>query len=102
MTRVANWAPYIDKAANTVDDSVIAHEPALALFGGNAGMEVITNIIRGAKTYLNGDGQLWIEHEPFQCDAIATFAAEHQFSVVHHQDQYGTYRYSVLSPLVAK
>ncbi len=94
--------PYIDKVANTVDDSVIAHEPALALFGGNVGMEIITNIIRGAKTYLNDDGQLWIEHEPFQCDAIATLAAEYQFSVMHHQDQYGTYRYSVLSPLVAK
>ncbi|MFN3692592.1 MAG: peptide chain release factor N(5)-glutamine methyltransferase [Candidatus Paceibacteria bacterium] len=94
--------PYIDKAADTVEDSVVAHEPALALFGGVGGMEIIARIIAEASTYLTPNGQLWIEHEPFQCEAIATLAAEHHLAVTHHQDQYDTYRYSIMKPLVAE
>jgi release factor glutamine methyltransferase len=94
--------PYIDKAADTVEDSVIAHEPALALFGGVGGMEIIARIIAEASTYLTQNGQLWIEHEPFQCGAIAALAAEHRLTVTHHHDQYGTDRYSIMKPLVAE
>lgn len=94
--------PYIDKAAGTVDTSVEAYEPALALFGGEAGLDIITRIIADASSYLTPRGQLWIEHEPFQCEAIATLATEHHFAVTHHHDQYGTYRYSIMKPLVAE
>lgn len=94
--------PYIDKAADTVEDSVVAHEPALALFGGVGGMEIIARIMAEARAHLATDGQLWIEHEPFQCEAIATLAAKHHFAVTHHQDQYDTYRYSIIEPLVAE
>ncbi len=94
--------PYIDKAAGTVDASVVAHEPVLALFGGAAGMDIIARIVAGARAHLNDGGQLWIEHEPFQCDAITALAAEHHFAVTHHHDQYDTYRYSIMKPLVAE
>lgn len=94
--------PYIDKAADTVEDSVVAHEPTLALFGGIGGMEIIARIIAEASAYLTPNGQLWIEHEPFQCEAIATLVAEHHFAVTHHHDQYDTYRYSIMKPLVAE
>ncbi len=94
--------PYIDAAAGTVDTNVVEHEPHLALFGGVAGMELIAKIITTARSYLAPHGQLWIEHEPFQADAIAALAATHGFTATHHHDQYNTARYSVLIPTVAQ
>ena len=89
--------PYIDKEANTVDASVTAHEPHVALFGGAAGMEIIARIILEAPTSLTATGQLWIEHEPAQVDAITALAEKSGFTIVTHPDQYGTPRFSVLS-----
>lgn len=94
--------PYIDATANTVDANVVMHEPHRALFGGVDGMELIATIITEAPQYLTPDGQLWIEHEPFQAAAIGTVAATHGFAAHHHTDQYGTVRYSVLTLTVPK
>ncbi len=94
--------PYIDKAANTVEDSVHMHEPHLALFGGKAGLELITEIITTAPNHLNPHGQLWIEHEPFQSDAITTLAKANDFSCKTYTDQYNTERYSVLTRSVSQ
>ncbi len=94
--------PYIDKVAETVDKNVEAYEPHLALFGGQDGMEVITQIIAGARAKLAPRGQLWIEHEPFQVAAIAELASKYGFSVDTHPDQYATARYSVLTNLVTQ
>ena len=88
--------PYIDAAANTVAADVATHEPHLALFGGTLGMEIIARIITEAQTYLTPTGQLWIEHEPAQVDAITTCAHTHGFTIVTHPDQYNTPRYSIL------
>ncbi len=89
--------PYIDATANTVDAGVAAYEPHLALFGGVAGMEIITRIITESPTHLAPTGQLWIEHEPSQVVAITTLAQMHRFTCVTHPDQYNTPRFSVLS-----
>jgi release factor glutamine methyltransferase len=89
--------PYIDIAANTVDVNVAAYEPHLALFGGVAGMEIITRIIREAPLHLAPAGQLWIEHEPAQVEAIGTLASTYGYTCVTHPDQYGIPRVSVLS-----
>ncbi len=94
--------PYIDKAANTVEESVATHEPHLALFGGVAGMEIIERIIDGARAKLAPQGQLWLEHEPFQTEAIAALAHTHGFSAQTFPDQYGTLRYSILTIAVPK
>jgi release factor glutamine methyltransferase len=94
--------PYIDKDAHTVDDSVTAHEPHLALFGGVGGMEIIERIIVDAREHITPNGQLWIEHEPFQSTAITLLAATHGYVCQTHPDQYGTLRYSVLTLDVAE
>ncbi|MFN3187992.1 MAG: N5-glutamine methyltransferase family protein [Candidatus Paceibacteria bacterium] len=91
--------PYIDAKANTVDDNVEKHEPHLALFGGEAGMEIIEKIINEARAKLAPLGQLWIEHEPFQTNAIAKLGEKARFNVVTHTDQYNIPRYSVLTIL---
>lgn len=90
--------PYIDIAANTVDLNVTEFEPHLALFGGTAGMEIITRIILESPHYLTPGGQLWIEHEPFQSSAILELASAAGFTTaVTHPDQYGVLRFSVLA-----
>ncbi len=94
--------PYIDRDAKTVDDSVVAHEPHLALFGGDNGMEIIARIITEAHKHLRPSGQLWIEHEPFQLEAIAHLAHLHSYTATHFTDQYDTRRYSVLTHPVAE
>ncbi len=87
--------PYIDKTLNRTEQSVVDNEPALALYGGEAGMEIIARIIEEAPSYLATGGQLWIEHEPEQTEAIAKLASP-RFNVTTHQDQYLVKRYSQL------
>lgn len=93
--------PYIDNAANTADESVVAYEPHLALFGGQDGLAIIEQIITKAPDFLCDHGQLWIEHEPFQSVAIGELAAAQSFACTTHKDQYDTARYSVLTRTVA-
>ena len=88
--------PYIDAALNRTDESVLQHEPYIALFGGQDGMEVIEEIIKRAPLFLNPHGQLWLEHEPEQTKAINALASEYGFSAIAYNDQYGVSRYSVL------
>jgi len=95
--------PYIDNEAHTVDASVTTHEPHLALFGGLKGMEIIEQIMYGARDRLTTpttnqpSGQLWIEHEPFQTATIHALAETLHFRVTTHEDQYHTPRYSIFS-----
>ncbi len=94
--------PYIDAKAHTVEASVTSHEPHLALFGGEAGLAIITRIICEASSYLTPHGQLWIEHEPFQTEAINILATTNGFTSRNHDDQYGTVRYSILTRSMAE
>jgi release factor glutamine methyltransferase len=87
--------PYIDATLGRTADSVKDFEPALALYGGEAGLELITEIIQTAPEHLRAAGQLWIEHEPEQSLAIQTIG-ENSFVVTTHKDQYGTERFSQL------
>ena len=94
--------PYIDKEANTVEESVERHEPHLALFGGKDGLEIIEKIIIESKTRLKPQGQLWIEHEPFQAESITKIAQENGYTTASQKDQYDTIRYSVLTLAMAQ
>ncbi len=93
---VVSNPPYIDMDLKRTDDNVLAYEPYVALSGGPAGLEVIQNIIEEAPRHLERHGQVWLEHEPEQSEAIRNLAREHKFTCTTHQDQYGTQRYSVL------
>lgn len=88
--------PYIDPALDRTDKSVKEHEPDLALYGGNKGLELIRQIITESPKHLNPNGQLWLEHEPEQSDAIKEIGETNNFFVTTHKDQYGKERYSVL------
>ncbi len=88
--------PYIDSSLNRTEKSVLDNEPSLALFGGNAGLEIINSIIIDAVHYLNPAGQLWIEHEPEQSSAIQLLGQQHGFAQHTHLDQFNIERFSVL------
>ncbi|MEZ4195209.1 MAG: HemK/PrmC family methyltransferase [Candidatus Paceibacterota bacterium] len=87
--------PYLDADLKRVAESVVAHEPALALYGGKSGLEIINKIIDLAPMFLARGGELWLEHEPEQVSAIQK-KSEHTFTVTTHKDQYGTPRFSQL------
>ena len=88
--------PYIDPALDRTELSVKNYEPPLALYGGDGGLALIKKIIAQAPIHLQPQGQLWIEHEPEQAEAIAALGATAGFAVTTHPDQYGVIRYSVL------
>jgi release factor glutamine methyltransferase len=87
--------PYIDKTLDRTEQSVVENEPALALYGGKAGMDNIKKIIEEAPNHLKPDGQLWLEHEPEQSEAILNLAQD-MFYVTTHKDQYDVIRFSQL------
>lgn len=88
--------PYIDPALDRAEKSVKTYEPHLALYGGQNGMEIILTIIKDSKNFLAPGGQLWIEHEPEQVEAIKKSAEVGGFSATPQNDQYGLPRYSIL------
>lgn len=88
--------PYIDESLDRTESSVKTHEPYVALFGGNKGMEIITQLVTDATAHLAPGGQLWIEHEPEQSEAIREVAMANGFSASAHLDQFRIERYSIL------
>lgn len=83
--------PYIDPAlSGRVDRNVISHEPALALFGGEGGTQIIAEILARAPDVLARGGLLVIEHEPEQ----ESFVAGALPGIVPEVDQYGVVRFS--------
>lgn len=62
--------PYIPET-RPLDESVLAHEPRIALYAGNDGLDVIRRIAHDAPGYLCQDSELWVE-----CDIANIKAAE--------------------------
>ena len=67
---VVSNPPYIPDAAVPVDLEVQLHDPALALYGGEDGMDVIREISSRALALLRPGGQLVLEHAHTQAAAI--------------------------------
>lgn len=84
--------PYIDPAlSDRIGESVLEHEPEIALFGGNGGMELIQEILAQVPHFLKLDGMLYIEHEPEQVDKITELLP----GIISEKDQFGVVRYSI-------
>lgn len=88
--------PYIDPNLDRTTASVKNHEPAIALYGGQQGLQHIAHIIENAPTYLNPGGTLWFEHEPEQTVAIAKLLTISDFAqYITHNDQYQIPRFTI-------
>lgn len=88
--------PYIDPKVDRTEEAVKVHEPKIALYGGNLGLELIKKIIENSPYHLTKRGQVWIEHEPEQSTTIAKLANENGFDCHTEYDQYGLERFSKL------
>lgn len=88
--------PYVDSRLKRVAKTVRNYEPALALYGGRAGLEIIAEIIALSPNHLAPGGALWLEHEPEQAREIVALGAKRGFLTTTHLDQYQTPRFSKL------
>lgn len=84
--------PYIDpQLVHRVGENVLEYEPKNALFGGNAGMELINEILVKIPYFLRPGGILYIEHEPEQAEKIQKLLP----GINPQKDQFGVIRFSV-------
>lgn len=77
--------PYIPDGAE-LPKEVFAHEPATALFGGIAGIEVPTRFIESATRILKPGGFLVLEHHESHSEPLAALLAPDYFDVAHFKD----------------
>lgn len=82
--------PYIPDTAVPIDVEVQLHEPALALYGGTDGLDVIRRISSRAMYLLKPAGSLLVEHSDSQARAISELLlGEGWLEVVSSQDLTG-------------
>lgn len=82
--------PYVSNMELIVCDFELRHEPALALRGGQAGMDSIRYIIEQAPNYLFQNGWLAIEHGHRQGPTVTNLFKESGFtSVFSYRDLQG-------------
>ncbi|TQO19052.1 release factor glutamine methyltransferase [Rhodoglobus vestalii] len=82
--------PYIPAAAIPRDLEVQLHDPALALYGGEDGLDVVRRVSTTARRLLHQGGTLVLEHGEEQASAIAALlTADGWNAVAHHRDLLG-------------
>ncbi|GAA1841430.1 peptide chain release factor N(5)-glutamine methyltransferase [Agromyces salentinus] len=84
---VVSNPPYVPAAAIPADPEVHLHDPVLALYGGEDGLDVIRAISTRALALLRPGGALVIEHFETQSAQIAALlAADGWRAISHHRD----------------
>jgi release factor glutamine methyltransferase len=82
--------PYIPAAAIPRDIEVQLHDPALALYGGEDGLDVVRRVSITAQRLLHQGGTLVLEHGEEQASAIAALlTADGWNAVASHKDLLG-------------
>lgn len=76
---VANL-PYVDNTWEVSPET--KHEPGLALFAQNTGLELIKKLIDNAPEYLTKDGYLILEADPRQFKQIKEYAKQNNFKTI--------------------
>ena len=77
--------PYIPDGS-TLPREVLSHEPATALFGGIAGIEIPSQFIESATRILKPGGFLVLEHHESQVETLAALLAPDYFEIAHFKD----------------
>ena len=79
---------------NKVQESVLQHEPHLALFGGQDGLFLIKKILKQAPKYLNENGQIWMEFDSWQEPGINQLLKQLQYkNWEFFRDQFDKWRW---------
>lgn len=90
--------PYLDESRRArIQDSVLAHEPASALFAEEGGFSLIRRTMEGLREHLLPGGILYIEHDPEQTSLLASLATSFGLVAETRTDQFGLDRFTVIS-----
>lgn len=90
--------PYIPLARkHRVQKSAIRYEKKSSLFGGKDGLKFIKKLLIGAKDHLGEDGEMWMEFDAPEKKKIEALAGKYGYRSDCRKDQYGRWRYAVLS-----
>lgn len=82
--------PYIPTGAIPRDPEVRLHDPELALYGGEDGLDVVRPVSQTAARLLHSGGTLVLEHGELQSAAIAELLARDGWrAIAHHRDLTG-------------
>jgi len=82
--------PYIPTGAIPRDPEVRLHDPEIALYGGEDGLEVVRQVSVTARRLLHDGGTLVLEHGELQAAAIAALLrADGWHAVASHRDLLG-------------
>lgn len=86
--------PYVPASAkNKLPKSVIAHEPAQALFGGSDGLKYIKRFLADLPGHLEDGGVCFLEYNTPQKKKIEKIIKQCHFRGEFLKDQYGRFRY---------
>ncbi len=68
--------PYLARSKRAMLPPELGHEPEVALFGGDDGLDVLRPLVAGARAALVAGGFFGVELDPEQADTIATWCCE--------------------------
>lgn len=90
---VANL-PYVPETDRPSLAPELAHDPDLALFGGQDGLDIIRTFLQEAPSHLNPGGIIALEIGINQHEEVEKLLSQHGFTHVRtHQDLCGVYRF---------
>jgi release factor glutamine methyltransferase len=82
--------PYIPLGAIPRDPEVRLHDPEIALYGGDDGLDVVRQVSATALRLLHPGGTLVLEHGELQAAAIAELLTQDGWrAIAHHRDLLG-------------
>ena len=89
--------PYIAESERDICDPELAHEPQMALFSAEDGLNAIRELLADVRRLLKPGASLWLEHGFRQAEAIAALAEEAGFVAKCLQDGAGLDRFTKVS-----
>lgn len=93
--------PYIPPSdIDNLDPDMVAHEPHLAFFAGDAGNEFHKVLIEKAWDFLVPGGSVYIEADEYQRPAIEALLKGTRWTYEFCEDQYGQVRFPILRKIV--
>ncbi len=92
--------PYVDRTKiDTVEDSVLLHEPHNAVFADDGGLSFIKKLLLKSMAHLKQGGAMYVEFGEGQKGNIAKLAKDAGWKTEFQKDQFGKWRVAKLSTL---
>ena len=87
---IASNPPYVSRGGALPE--VDLHEPHVALYPGDSGLEILERLIPGAQTHLEPGGSLLVEIADEQAGSVQQIAEQHYAETTMHPDLAGMLR----------